>query len=72
MTEVLCVEPDTGLARRENNRDLRPSRGPTDTKELEDYQSFLAGALNKCKKMTLYNRLTSNSANKQTVCSSSG
>lgn len=66
MKVILGIKPDTGLAQHEkqNKRELRTSRGLTDTNDLEDYQNFLARALNKCKKMTLYNRLTSNPVNK--------
>lgn len=49
---ILCIKPDTGLAQREkqNKRELQTSCRLTDTNDLEDYQNFLARALNKCKK----------------------
>lgn len=50
---ILCIKPDTSLAQREkqNKRELQTSRRLTDTNNLEDYQNFLARALNNSKKL---------------------
>lgn len=47
-------------------RELGTSRRLTGTNDLEDYQNFLARALNKCEKL-LYSTQTSNSGNKEGV-----
>lgn len=50
---ILRIKPDTSLAQREkqNKRELQTSRRLTDTNNLEDYQNFLARALNNSKKL---------------------